>query len=98
MNLDDMRNNAGEAAALLKQLSNEHRLWILCQLLEGELSVGALHERVDLSQSALSQHLGKLRAQGLVVTRKEGLNVYYTLKSDAVRVVLETLHGLYCAK
>lgn len=92
-----MRNNAGEAAALLKQLSNENRLWILCQLIEGELTVGELNERVDLSQSALSQHLAKLRQDELVATRKEGLSVYYSLKSEAVQKVLETLHSIYCA-
>ena len=98
MNTDDMKNNAGQAVGLLKQLANENRLWILCQLLEGELSVGELNQRVELSQSALSQHLAKLRQDGLVSTRKDGLNVYYSLDNPAVAKVLETLHGIYCAR
>ena len=98
MNTDDMKNNAGQAVGLLKQLANENRLWILCQLLEGELSVGELNQRVELSQSALSQHLAKLRQDGLVSTRKQGLNVYYSLGNPSVAKVLETLHGIYCAR
>ena len=97
MNVEDMKKNAAQAAGLLKQLANENRLWILCQLLEGELSVGELNERVDLSQSALSQHLAKLRQEGLVSTRKQGLNVYYSLGNPAVAKVLETLHSIYCS-
>ena len=98
MNTDDMKNNAGQAVGLLKQLANENRLWILCQLLEGELSVGELNQRVELSQSALSQHLAKLRQDGLVSTRKQGLNVYYSLGNPSVAKVLETLHSIYCAR
>ncbi|MGM0564671.1 MAG: ArsR/SmtB family transcription factor [Pseudomonadota bacterium] len=91
-----MKNNADGAAQLLKQLSNPHRLWILCLLLDGELSVGEILERVELSQSALSQHLAKLREDGLVTTRREGNSIYYALQSVEVRTLLDTLHGLYC--
>ncbi len=91
-----LKNRAGEAATLLKQLSNPNRLWILCQLVEGELSVGQIHDRVELSQSALSQHLAKLRADDLVSTRREGNSIYYRLSSPEVRVMLEALHGIYC--
>lgn len=96
MDPNQLKNNADQAATLLKQLSNPNRLWILCQLVEGELSVGQIHQRVELSQSALSQHLAKLRKDELVSTRREGNSIYYTLKSREVQHLLETLHKLYC--
>jgi DNA-binding transcriptional ArsR family regulator len=96
LNIDEMKNNADGAAQLLKQLSNPNRLWILCLLLDGELSVGEILERVELSQSALSQHLAKLREEGLVTTRRDGNSIYYALQSVEVRTLLDTLHGLYC--
>lgn len=97
MNVDAMQNNAAQATRLLKQLSNEHRLWILCQLIDTELSVSEINERVDLSQSALSQHLAKLRQDQLVSTRKEGQSIYYSLSSEEVKQVLHTLHRIYCS-
>ena len=96
MDISEMKKNAGQAEALLKQLANQNRLWILCQLLEGELSVGELNERIDLSQSALSQHLAKLRQENLVCTRKEGLKVFYSLDNPAVKQLLHTLHSIFC--
>ncbi|MEM9305229.1 MAG: metalloregulator ArsR/SmtB family transcription factor [Pseudomonadota bacterium] len=91
-----MRRNAGKAATLLKSLANENRLLILCVLAEGESSVGELNQRVDLSQSALSQHLAVLRHQGLVNTRREAQTIYYSLApTDALRVV-SLLHDIYC--
>ena len=94
MNL--LRQNATEAARLMKALSNPSRLLILCQLVEGELSVGALNEKVALSQSAFSQHLAVLRKDGLVKTRKEAQTVYYSLANDHAERVLEVLHQLFC--
>lgn len=96
MNLDDMRTNAAQAVRLLKAVSNEHRLFILCYLLERELSVGEMNESLGLSQSALSQHLAVLRKDGLVSTRKEAQTVYYSVSSPDVRVLIGTLHDLYC--
>lgn len=95
--MEAMQANAAQAVALLKQLANEKRLWILCQLIEKEMTVSELNACVDLSQSALSQHLSKLRADGLVTPRKEGLSVYYSLKSEEVKRILSTLHSIYCA-
>ncbi len=92
-----MEQNAPQAVTLLKAMANERRLFILCYLLEGELSVGVMSEKVGLSQSALSQHLAWLRRDGLVKTRKEAQTVYYSLKSDEARKIMETLHSLYCA-
>ena len=87
---------AGEAAALLKALAHEARLMVLCQLLDGEHSAGALQEGSELSQSALSQHLARLREEGLVATRREAQTIYYSLADPNVARVLETLAAIYC--
>lgn len=87
---------AGEAAALLKALAHEGRLMILCQLLDGEHAVGALQESVGLSQSALSQHLARLREEGLVATRRESQTIFYRLADPNVARVLDTLASIYC--
>lgn len=97
MNIQEMEHNSDRAAALLSSMANARRLMMLCHLVEGEQSVGALADRVGLSQSALSQHLAKMRALGLVTPRREGQTMYYRLASREVMAVLETLHGLYCA-
>ncbi len=86
-----------EATAVLGLMSHGDRLRVLCNLsMEGEMTVGELLERVDLSASALSQHLAQLRAHGLVETRKERQNVYYRVGREDVGKILETLYGLYC--
>ncbi|EGR2302475.1 ArsR family transcriptional regulator [Vibrio parahaemolyticus] len=97
MNLQEMEKNSAKAVVLLKAMANERRLQILCMLHNQELSVGELCTKLELSQSALSQHLAWLRRDELVATRKEAQTVYYTLKSDEVRTLIQTLHGLYCA-
>lgn len=80
----------------MKAMSNAKRLMILCQLATAEQSVGALATAVGLSQSALSQHLAKLREDGLVATRRVSQSIMYSLSSDAVREVIDVLLGLYC--
>lgn len=88
---------AAEAAGLLKAMSNESRLLILCYLTErGELSVGELVERVGLSQSALSQHLAKLREEGLVATRRDAQTVFYRICDPKADQLLKLLHDLFC--
>lgn len=87
---------AGEAAEFLKALAHEARLMVLCQLLEGEHSAGALQEASGLSQSALSQHLARLRDEGLVATRREAQTIYYRLANPNVQRVLDTLAAIYC--
>ncbi|MEW6167648.1 MAG: metalloregulator ArsR/SmtB family transcription factor [Pseudomonadota bacterium] len=93
---EEMARHAGDAAALLKSLANPHRLAILCVLGEGELSVGALNERVPLSQSALSQHLAVLRAEGLVSTRRESQTIYYSVRPGPALDILRVLHAHFC--
>ena len=88
--------SATQAAALLKALSNEKRLMILCRLGDGELQAGALCPLVGLSQSALSQHLALLREEGLVATRREGQAVFYRIADPAALRVIATLAEIFC--
>lgn len=81
---------------MLAALANPKRLLVLCSLVEGNRSVGELAGLVGLSDAALSQHLAKMRALGLVSTKREGQTIYYRLASDDVRAVLETLHRRFC--
>ena len=90
------RGHALDASRLVKALANEKRLMLLCLMVEGEQSVGELNAQVDLSQSALSQHLAVLREDGLVSTRREAQTIYYALASGPARQIIETLHGIYC--
>jgi ArsR family transcriptional regulator, virulence genes transcriptional regulator len=95
--LDEMHQHAREAAQLMKALGNEQRLLILCNLLEGPLAVSEINERVQLSQSALSQHLALLREQHLVETRREAQSIYYSLPSGPVLQVMALLQQIYCS-
>jgi len=93
-----MQAHAAEAAQLLKVLGNEQRLHILCNLIDGPLSVGELNQRLDLSQSALSQHLALLREMELVDTRREAQTIYYSLPDGPVVRVLAVLQDIYCPR
>lgn len=94
--LDDVKANAQTAAQMLKAIANESRLLILCNLEGKELSVSELNEQVNLSQSALSQHLAVLRKDGLVKTRRESQTIFYSLGDSRASEVIRTLHQLYC--
>lgn len=95
--IGDLEAKAAEAAGLLRALSNENRLLILCHLIsEGELSVGAIVERVGLSQSALSQHLARLRQEGLVAFRRESQTLFYHVADPRAAAVLNLLRDLFC--
>ena len=96
MNIAELEPRADEAAELLAAMANPKRLLILCNLLDEELSVGELSERVQLAQSPLSQHLTTLRALRLVATRRDGQMIRYRLASDSVASVLTTLYSIYC--
>jgi len=96
MDFDTMQRNASDAVTLLKGLANESRLMIMCVLAEGEVSVGELNKRIELSQSALSQHLAVLREQGLVNTRRESQTIYYRLNDTPAMNIIELLHKVYC--
>lgn len=94
--LSAMQAHASDAARLLKALANEKRLQILCLLAEGERSVGDINDLLDLSQSALSQHLAVLREENLVRTRREAQTIFYSLVPGPAAEVMGTLHGIYC--
>ena len=99
LSLDDLAAKATQAAGLLRALSSGPRLLVLCHLAAaGELAAGELVERVGLSQSALSQHLAKLREQELVATRRDGQAIYYRIADPAAAQLLGTLHDIFCKR
>ncbi|NNM78550.1 helix-turn-helix transcriptional regulator [Sphingomonas sp. ID1715] len=97
MDLATFETNAMQVAELLKTLGNQRRLMVLCKLIENEeLSVGDLAEAVNLSQSALSQHLAKMREEGLVAFRRDGQMLWYRIADSRLEALLATLYDLYC--
>jgi DNA-binding transcriptional ArsR family regulator len=93
----DLQRKVAEVSATLRLLANEKRLLVLCELAQaGEMSVGALAGRVGLSQSALSQHLSLLRADGLVATRRAGQTLHYRISDPRVSDLLAALRSIYC--
>ena len=97
INTDVMKSAADQASNLLKALSNRHRLLIICQLIDGERSVGELAEFLDLRDSTVSQHLALLRKDGLVFARRDGQTIFYSIASEPARKVLQALYEAYCA-
>ncbi|MGJ4889498.1 ArsR/SmtB family transcription factor [Bradyrhizobium sp. HKCCYLS3077] len=92
-----MEAAADQASDLLKALSNRHRLLIICQLVDVERSVGELAASLGLRDSTVSQHLALLRKDGLVIARRDGQTIYYSISSEPAREVLKTLYQVYCA-
>ena len=92
-----MKASADDACALLKGLANPHRLMIVCSLVGGEQSVGALAQLLGVRETLASQHLGLLRREGIVSTRRDGQTIFYSLQSGQARAVVETLSNLFCA-
>ncbi len=95
MKTKQLADHATAAAGLLSAMANPKRLLILCNLVQGEMPVGVLAGRVGLSQSALSQHLSKLRAQKLVKTRRDAQTIYYSTTASSVLKILDTLESIY---
>lgn len=95
MNITSLQDKAQDASRFLKAISNKHRLMILCNLVESERSVGELEKIVGLSQSALSQHLARLRKEEVVKTRREAQTIYYSLQDENVVDVLRLLEGIF---
>jgi len=98
MRIAELERNAQHASRRLKTLANPHRLMILCNLFKCEHTVGELETVVGLSQSAISQHLARLRDEGVVDCRRAGQNVYYSLTDEDTQRLLEALYGIYCRK
>ena len=96
MDIQALKDKSGQASRLLKSLANDRRLLILCHLSENEKSVGELERLVGLSQSALSQHLARLRRDDLVKTRRVAQTIFYSIASPEANAVLQTLYELYC--
>ena len=97
ISLVGFEERASEAAQMLKALSNEKRLMILCKLLEhGEMSVNSLIVDVGLSQSAMSQHLARMRDEKIVDTRRDAQQIFYRLANPRVREILATLKNVFC--
>jgi DNA-binding transcriptional ArsR family regulator len=92
-----MEAAADQASELLKALANRHRLLIICQLIDGERSVGDLAQLLNLRDSTVSQHLALLRKDGLVAARRDAQTIYYSIASPAAREVLKTLYQVFCA-
>ncbi len=96
LDIDRLGEKVALASGLLKAMSNERRLMILCRLAVGELSVGELAKQVGLGQSSLSQHLAVLRRKGLVATRRETRTIHYRLASREASAIMMTLYDIYC--
>lgn len=91
-----MEAAADQASELLKALSNRHRLMIVCQLLDGERSVGQMAETLGLRDSTVSQHLALLRKDGLVSSRRDAQTIFYSIASEPAREVLSALYKVFC--
>lgn len=96
LSFEMMKRSAAKAEALLKELANAHRLMVLCTLAAGEKTAGELAEASDLSQSALSQHLARLREAGLVESEKRGQQVIYRISSMEAQALLSVLYVMFC--
>ena len=95
--IERLQESAGQAAALLQAVGNPNRLLVLCLLIaQGEMSVGALNEAVELSPSALSQHLARMREEGLVTYRREAQTLYYRIDNPTVAKLIATLKDIFC--
>jgi DNA-binding transcriptional ArsR family regulator len=94
--LDRMVGNAKRASEFLKALAHENRLMILCILAEGEKSVSELEDFLALRQPTVSQQLARLRADGLVSTRRDGKTIYYNLASEEARTVIGAIYDVFC--
>jgi DNA-binding transcriptional ArsR family regulator len=97
IDLKQMAQSADRASSLMKTLGHKDRLMILCHLTDGEKSVGQIADILEISQSPLSQHLSRMRREGLVDTRREAQTIYYSLKSGEASRIVEVLYELFCA-
>ena len=96
LDIEPMRAAADQATRLLRALANPDRLLLLCQLSQGEKSVGELEDLLGILQPTLSQQLGVLRQEDVVTTRRAGKQIYYSVKDAKVLVILDQLYALYC--
>jgi DNA-binding transcriptional ArsR family regulator len=97
LNPKAMRDAADECSALLKALSNRHRLLVLCHLVDGEKSVGQLASFLDIRDSTASQHLALLRRDRIIASRRDGQTIWYRIASEPVLAIMQVLSEAYCA-
>jgi len=97
IDITSLRGSVKNATNLLKVMSNEWRLLILCHLVNGEKSVGDLEKELGLGQSALSQHLAVLRREKIVCTRRDAQSIFYSLDSSDAKAIMETLYERFCS-
>lgn len=95
--MDVMMDSACDASQLLKALSHEGRLMILCHLVTGEKSVTELEDLLSARQAAVSQQLARLRLEGLVTPRRDGKAIYYSLTDDRPKRILEVIYDMFCS-
>ncbi|KAF1026329.1 MAG: Biofilm growth-associated repressor [Acinetobacter bereziniae] len=98
LQIDVMRDSASTVVNILKSLANTDRLLILCHLTQQELNVSQIEEHAQINQPTLSQQLMMLRKSDVVSTRRDGKQIYYSIKDEKLTTVLTTLYGLYCPK
>jgi DNA-binding transcriptional ArsR family regulator len=98
IDFSELQENANDAATLLKALSHESRLQVLCHLVDGEKTVSEMQRIIGISQSALSQHLAVLRKDGIVATRRDAQTIFYSLASEAAHALIATLHVHFCGE
>ena len=98
INVETLRHGADQAVSALRLLANKDRLLLLCQLAQGEMCVSDLETQLDIRQPTLSQQLGVLRGEGVVSTRRQGKNIFYSVADPALIEILVLLHRLYCKK
>lgn len=96
LDINEMRKAADDAAGLMRCLSHEDRLLLLCQLSQQEMCVSELEEKLTIRQPSLSQHLGVLRRQGLIAPRRDGKHIYYQVSDDRALAILQTLYQQFC--
>ncbi|WP_254690208.1 ArsR/SmtB family transcription factor [Shinella daejeonensis] len=97
MDANAMRAAVDRASELMKALSSQHRLMILCHLVDGEKSVGQLAEFLGIRDSTVSQHLALLRRDGIIAGRRDGQTIWYRIEADIARQVVSVLYTHYCA-
>ena len=97
IDLKHMAQSADRASSLMKTLGHTDRLMILCHLSDGEKSVGQIARLLEISQSPVSQHLSRMRKEGIVATRREAQTIYYSIKSGEASKIVELLYEMFCA-
>lgn len=98
MNAEEVMNVAGSLANLLKELANKNRILILCTIFDKERTVSEIVSVLGVSQSAVSQHLSRMKHQNILGTRRDGKEIYYRITNDDVNRIISFMHSVFCSK